>query len=126
MSWQNYVDDQLMSSGLVEKAVIAGHDGTIWAKSDNITPSQDELAKLASSFADQLPLTMSGVLIGGEKYVYLSGTEKVIRCKRGKSGIHCMRTNQAVLIAVFTEPVQHQQVATVVENLGEYLIGLQF
>jgi len=126
MSWQNYVDDQLMSSGLVEKAVIAGHDGTIWAKSDNITPSQDELAKLASCFADQMPLTMSGVLIGGEKYVYLSGTDKVIRCKRGKSGIHCMRTNQAVLIAVFTEPVQHQQVATVVENLGDYLIGLQF
>jgi len=126
MSWQNYVDDQLMSSGLVEKAVIAGHDGTTWAKTDNINPSQDELAKLASSFADQTPLTMCGVVIDGQKYVYLSGTDKVIRCKSGKSGIHCMKTNQAVLIAVFTEPVQAQQVATVVENLGEYLINLQF
>lgn len=40
MSWQNYVDQQLMGSGFVSKAVIAGHDGTLWAKSDNIDVSK--------------------------------------------------------------------------------------
>lgn len=40
MSWQNYVDQQLMGSGYVSKAVIAGHDGTLWAKSDNIEVSK--------------------------------------------------------------------------------------
>ena len=39
MSWQNYIDEQLMGSGLVEKAIIAGHDGTLWAKSENISVS---------------------------------------------------------------------------------------
>lgn len=126
MSWQNYVDQQLMGSGLVTKAVIAGHDGTCWARSKNIEPSREELTKLSQSFPDQGNLAMSGVHIGGEKFFYLSGTEKVIRCKKGKSGMHCMKTLQAVLIAVFEEPVQHPQVASVVEALGDYLISMNF
>jgi hypothetical protein len=31
MSWQAYVDDQMMAKRL-EKAAIAGFDGNIWAK----------------------------------------------------------------------------------------------
>lgn len=34
MSWQDYVDKQLLASRCVTKAAIAGHDGNIWAKSD--------------------------------------------------------------------------------------------
>jgi len=126
MSWQNYVDKQLMGAGLVLKAVIAGHDGTVWAKSTNIEPTRDELVKLASSFSDQSSLTMSGVYMGGEKFIYLSGTDKVIRCKKGKTGMHCMKTLQAVLVAVFEEPVQHPQVSSVVETLGDYLISMTY
>lgn len=33
MSWQDYVDNQLMASQCVTKACIAGHDGNIWASS---------------------------------------------------------------------------------------------
>ena len=40
-------------------------------------PTRDELVKLSSSFADQANLAMSGVHIGGEKFFYLSGTDKV-------------------------------------------------
>ena len=39
MSWQSYVDQQLMGSGVVAKAIIAGHDGTLWAKSGNVNVS---------------------------------------------------------------------------------------
>lgn len=39
MSWQTYVDQQLMGSGVVAKAIIAGHDGTLWAKSNNVNVS---------------------------------------------------------------------------------------
>lgn len=34
MSWQDYVDNQLIASQCVSKACIAGHDGGVWAKSD--------------------------------------------------------------------------------------------
>jgi hypothetical protein len=33
MSWQSYVDDQLLSTKLIKHAVICGHDGNIWATS---------------------------------------------------------------------------------------------
>lgn len=34
MSWQDYVDNQLLASRCVSKAAIAGHDGGVWAKSE--------------------------------------------------------------------------------------------
>ena len=39
MSWQSYVDDQLMATKFVNQAVIAGHDGNIWAQSEGFTVS---------------------------------------------------------------------------------------
>lgn len=39
MSWQDYVDRQLLSSGCVSKAAIAGLDGHVWAKSDGFEVS---------------------------------------------------------------------------------------
>ncbi len=39
MSWQSYVDDQLMATKLVKHAVICGHDGNIWAQSSGFTVS---------------------------------------------------------------------------------------
>ena len=51
---------------------------------------------------------------------------QVIRCKKGKSGMHAMKTLQTVLIAVFSEPVQHPQVAAIVESLGDYLIDMNY
>lgn len=34
MSWQDYVDNQLLASRCISKAAIAGHDGGVWAKSE--------------------------------------------------------------------------------------------
>merc|ERR1711953_412390 len=43
MSWQSYVDEQLIASGMVTAAAIAGHDGNIWAKSNGFNASPDEV-----------------------------------------------------------------------------------
>ena len=37
MSWQSYVDDQLLNTRMVTHAVICGHDGNIWASSNNFS-----------------------------------------------------------------------------------------
>lgn len=39
MSWQDYVDKQLLASRCISKAAIAGLDGNVWAKSDNFEVS---------------------------------------------------------------------------------------
>lgn len=42
MSWQDYVDNQLIASQCVKKAAIAGLDGTIWARSEGFEVSAKE------------------------------------------------------------------------------------
>ena len=39
MSWQDYVDKQLLASRCVNKAAIAGLDGNVWAKSPDFEVS---------------------------------------------------------------------------------------
>jgi Profilin. len=56
--------------------------------------SKDELGKLVQGFEKQDILTSSGVTLAGNRYIYLSGTDKVIRAKLGKVGVHCMKTQQ--------------------------------
>lgn len=122
MSWQDYVDNQLLASQCVSKAAIAGLDGGVWAKSDNFEVSKEELAKLVQGFDKQEILTSGGVTLAGQRYIYLSGTDRVIRAKFGKVGVHCMKTQQAVIVSTYEEPVQPQQAASIVEKLGDYLI----
>ena len=42
------------------------------------------------------------------------------------SGVHIMKTNQAILISVYEEPVVPEECATVTEKLGEYLISVNY
>lgn len=122
MSWQDYVDKQLMASRCVTKAAIAGHDGNVWAKSEAFEISKDEVAKIVAGFDNESLLTSGGLTIAGTRYIYLSGTDRIIRAKLGKVGVHCMKTQQAVVISLYEEPIQPQQAASVVEKLGDYLI----
>ncbi|XP_014369963.1 profilin [Papilio machaon] len=122
MSWQDYVDKQLLASRCVTKAAIAGHDGNVWAKSEGFDISKDEVAKIVAGFADESLLTGGGVTIAGTRYIYLSGTDRIIRAKLGKVGVHCMKTQQAVVISLYEDPIQPQQAASVVEKLGDYLL----
>jgi profilin len=122
MSWQDYVDNQLIASQCVSKACIAGHDGGVWAKSEGFEVTKEELAKLVQGFDKTDILTSGGVTLAGQRHIYLSGTDRVVRAKLGKTGVHCMKTQQAVIVAIYEEPVQPQQAASVVEKLGDYLI----
>lgn len=48
MSWQDYVDKQLMASRCVTKAAIAGHDGNVWAKSEGFEVSFSQIDYVVS------------------------------------------------------------------------------
>jgi len=123
MSWQDYVDNQLLASACVSRAAIAGHDGGIWAKSDGFEVTKEELAKLVLGFDKQEILTSGGVTLAGQRYIYLSGSDRVVRAKLGRNGVHCMKTQQAVIVSIYEDPVQPQQAASIVEKLGDYLIA---
>ena len=56
--------------------------------------SVEELKSLLSRYANTDELAMKGVMIGGTKYMFLSATDRVVRGKKGTSGVHCIKTVQ--------------------------------
>merc|ERR1712141_696616 len=126
MSWQSYVDDQLLNTKMVTHAVICGHDGNIWAKSADFVVTPEELRSLIGKYADTSLLAQNGVTIGGKKYMYLSSTDKVIRAKKGTSGVHAIKTTQTYIVCVYEDPIVPEQAASVTEKLGDYLIQVGF
>ncbi len=68
--------------------------------------SKEEITKLVSGFDNQDILTGTGVTLAGSRYIYLSGTDRVIRAKLGKVGVHCMKTTQGTFTPKF-HPTQH-------------------
>lgn len=56
--------------------------------------TKEELAKLVAGFEKCDLLTGGGVHLAGQRYIYLSGTDRVVRAKLGKVGVHCMKTQQ--------------------------------
>jgi len=126
MSWQSYVDDQLLNTKMVTHAVICGHDGNIWAKSADFVVTPEELKALISKYADTSMLAQSGITVAGKKYMYLSSTDKVIRAKKGTSGVHAIKTTQTYIVCVYEDPIVPEQAASVTEKLGDYLIQVGF
>ncbi|KAL4120696.1 hypothetical protein QTP88_013344 [Uroleucon formosanum] len=102
-SWQDYVDKHLIASRCVTKAAILGHDGTVWATSDGFNVTKEELSRLIAGFENQNVLAASGVTLAGSA--------------------HCVKTQQAVVVSLYEDPIQPQQAASVVEKLGDHLVA---
>ena len=60
MSWQDYIDTQLVGKELKE-AVIAGHDGNVWAKSSNFNVTPGEIQTILSNYTSQESLASAGL-----------------------------------------------------------------
>lgn len=60
--------------------------------------TKEELAKLVQGFDKQEILTSGGVTLAGQRYIYLSGSDRVVRAKLGRNGVHCMKTQQGSFI----------------------------
>merc|ERR1711936_1264433 len=125
MSWQDYVNTQLVGKDL-KNAAIAGHDGNLWAKSENFNVTQDEMKAILENYGSQENSASSGFSLGGQKYFYLSGDDEVLRGKQGKGGVHCVKTGQALLVGVYEDPMAPAQAATITEKLGDYLKGVGY
>merc|ERR1739838_505283 len=103
---------QLVGKDL-KNAAIAGHDGNLWAKSENFNVTQDEMKAILENYGSQENLASSGFSLSGQKYFYLSGDEEVLRGKQGKGGVHCVKTGQALLVGVYEDPMAPAQAATI-------------
>jgi len=129
MSWQAYVDTSLVATGCVDKAAIFDAKGTsVWAASPHFKVEPSEIQSVVASFEEKQPKKIfgSGFKIAGEKYLTIHAEDRSVYGKKGKEGVVIVKTVQALLVAHYPESVQPGQAVTVVEKLGDYLIGVGY
>lgn len=132
MSWQTYVDEHLLcdlsNGSRLSSAAIYGHDGTPWAYSDSFPQLKpEEASAIMNDFENPGTLAPTGLFIGGTKYMVIQGEPgSVIRGKKGSGGVTLKKTNCALVIGIYDEPVTPGDCNMVVERLGDYLIDQNF
>lgn len=124
MSWGEYLNN-LKAEGL-KHAAICGLDGSWVQASEGSEITQDEIKSFLSSMGNVEALAGTGIRIGGEKYMYISGTDTICRGKKGQGGIHMAKSNTTLVIGIYDENVQPGQVAIVVEKMADYLSGQNY
>ena len=121
MSWQAYVDNNLVGTGNLTFGAILGHDGSVWAKSATLNISGPEAQTLArSAFTPGVQGT--GLTVAGKKYLTLKTDERSFYGKQGTGGIVAVKTTQSVLVGIY-ETQQPGAATTTVEKLADYLIN---
>ncbi len=125
MSWQTYVDSNLVGAGLSQAAIL-GHDGNTWATSAGFQVTPAEGQALVGGFRDAAGLRAAGLSIANAKYITLKADDRSIYGKKGAGGVITVKTGKAVLIGVYDEKMQPGQAANIVEKLADYLISVGY
>jgi len=126
MSWQAYVDTNLIGTGKVKRAAILGQSGGVWAANAGYTLSPDEQKTIVAAFKDPTKIREHGVLLSGKKFFTLQANDRSIYGKKGADGCVLVKTKQAVLVAEYEAPIQQTEATVVVEGLADYLIGVGY
>jgi len=131
--WQAYIKSLIDTApSVIKKAAIIGvNDGSCWARSDpplgeafNANP--DELQKISGLFrGEQYKETpQTGIVIEGVKYIVPRVEDNLIFGKKDKSGVFLVKTNQAVIIALFAgDTSEGLQCRSAVERIAQHLQG---
>ncbi|KAI9566062.1 profilin [Boletus coccyginus] len=126
MSWQVYVDSNLLGSGMVKRAAILGVKGGVWATSAGYALSPQEQKAIIGAFNDQDATQASGVRLAGQKFFTLRCDHERIYGKKGADGCVLVKTKQAILVTEYVAPTQAPEATPVVEGLADYLKNAGF
>ncbi|KAG2222119.1 hypothetical protein INT45_007555 [Circinella minor] len=127
MSWQQYVDDSLISTGKVSQAAIFSLDGTELGTSPSFKVSSTEAKDIIAGFDNNKVLYDSGVFVAGNKYYVLRINDSLITGREPTgSGVCIAKTNQVILIGVYKKGMEGGQCTNTIETLGEFLSGMKY
>jgi len=86
-----------------------------------------QVTKIVRGFDDTSELAANGLWLGGEKFMLLAGEPGAVIRGRGKEnkskGVTIKKTVSAIVFGIYEEGVQPADCNTVVEGLGDYLVG---
>ncbi|KAI0691432.1 profilin [Cytidiella melzeri] len=126
MSWQTYVDSNLVGSGKVAKAAIVGAQGGVWASTAGFNLSSEEQKVITTLHASPDTAQANGIRLAGQKYFTIEANPRSIYGKKQADGCILVKTKQAILVAIYEGPTQAGEATPVVEGLADYLIGVGY
>ncbi|KAL0075207.1 profilin [Phycomyces blakesleeanus] len=126
MSWQQYVDSNLVGTGKVTKGAIYGTNGSLWASSPGFQLAANEIQEIIAGFSNPEPIRASGIHVDGVKYFSLRADERSIYGKKNNNGVCIVKTTQAILIGLYDSNIQPGECTKIVEGLADYLISVGY
>ena len=128
MSWQAYVDSNLVGTGQVSRGAILGHDGGVWAQSATLGIGAAELQKLAQGFSNPQGVQGTGLTFAGDKYMIILANDKSIYGKFKDGGFAAAKTGQSIIVGFYNvgSGVQPGNCANTVEKLADYLVSVGY
>ncbi|KAK0188519.1 profilin [Armillaria mellea] len=126
MSWQVYVDTNLVGSGRISRAAIIGQQGGVWAASAGYNLSTEEQNAIINGYKNVSSVQASGIRAAGQKFFTLQANERSIYGKKAADGIVIVKTKQAILVAEYVAPTQAPEATPIVEGLADYLISVGY
>ncbi|GAA5866267.1 hypothetical protein JCM8547_007222 [Rhodosporidiobolus lusitaniae] len=126
MSWQTYVDSNLVGTGKISKAAIIGQQGGVWAQSAGYDLSPEEQTAFTKIHVDPSTAQASGIRAQGNKFMTLKADDRSVYGKKAADGIIVVKTKQAILVAEYAHPTMPGEATKIVEDLADYLIGVGY
>jgi len=122
MSWQAYVDTNLLASGMVTAAGIYDLQGNPWAYSAGFAAQVAEVAAVSAHFAAPAGLAATGAVVAGVKYMFVQGEENVeIYVKKGATGVVFCRCNTCIIVAYHDDKIQPGSCRSTAGKLADFL-----
>ncbi len=116
-SWQAYVDDQLIATGLFKGCSIMGHDGNTWA-TKNLTVYPHESLEVLRQLQD--PGSFTPVTIEAESFIITRSNDQLLGGRNSMNFFWSSKTYKTVILCVGRSG-QMGSGAVAVERLAEYL-----
>ncbi|CAG8718770.1 18218_t:CDS:2, partial [Acaulospora morrowiae] len=123
MSWQEYVDNQLVVHECISQAAIYGQNGSLWATSPGFSLSPEEVTSIVEAFGNAEKIQANGIFCNSHKYFALSHDETNIHGRMDKDGVIASKTKSAVIIVIYTGEMAGGNANKIVTGLADYLIS---
>ncbi|KAB8279778.1 profilin [Aspergillus minisclerotigenes] len=109
MSWQDYVDHQLIRQGLAHAAFI-GEDLAVWASSEGFNLSEAERRAMFDAFGNPDHVYESGLYLTGRHFHPVAADDRIIKVTQGRNGAMLVRMKSFIIVGEYGDlaPAQGQ------------------
>eukprot|EP00999_Lentomonas_sp_LEN2_P001617 NODE_2685_length_520_cov_144.893130_g2635_i0.p1 GENE.NODE_2685_length_520_cov_144.893130_g2635_i0~~NODE_2685_length_520_cov_144.893130_g2635_i0.p1 ORF type:complete len:129 (+),score=28.17 NODE_2685_length_520_cov_144.893130_g2635_i0:78-464(+) len=123
MSWQEYIDNNLVGTGYMRDAAIIGADGSVWAQS-GFELTAEEAAAIPALIDDPTKAQAGGIMMAGVKFMCLrcdAETGELIG-KKGPESFFAGRTTAGnFIVGIGQEGINPADLNSTVDGMVKYL-----